>query len=209
MAQPGNLPTRPLVEVHTRLGTMVVALYDETPELRDRFLARVRAGELDSTLFHRVIPGFAIEGGDPASRHALPGVALGQVPDTVGLPLTVVPGLFHRKGALAAAPAGDTPEFGRRSHRDRFFFVLGTTYDSAELDLVATRNAAMGAPFAYSPEDRLIYATEGGQPRLDGSYTVFGQVISGIDVLDAMAQEPCNAWDRPMVDIPMNMHILQ
>ncbi|MBX2972737.1 MAG: peptidylprolyl isomerase [Flavobacteriales bacterium] len=201
--------TRPMVEVRTRLGTMVVALYNETPELRDRFMARVKAGEMDSLLLHRVVPGFAVEGGDPASRHAAAGVALGQDQDTIGLPLTVVPGLIHRKGALAAAPAGDTPGLGRRSHRDRFFFVLGGPYVGDELDRIATRNAALGSPFAYSTEDRRTYAAEGGQPRLDGSYTVFGQIVSGIDVLDAIAKEPCNTWDRPMEDIPMYMRILQ
>lgn len=202
-------PTRPMVEVRTRLGTMVVALYNETPELRDRFLSRVKTGELDSLLLHRVVPGFAIEGGDPGSRHATPGVPLGLDPDTVGIPLTLVPGMIHRKGALAAAPAGDTPQLGHRSHHDRFFFVLGVPYTNDELDRIAARNAALGVSFTYSEEDRRIYATEGGQPRLDGSYTVFGHVVLGMEVLDALAQEPCNTWDRPLLDIPMFMRILQ
>lgn len=200
---------RPMIEVRTRLGTMVVALYNETPEHRDLFLARVRSGTMDSVLLHRIVPGFVVEGGDPASKNAAPGVPLGLDPDTVGLPLTVVPGLIHRKGALAAAPAGDTPALQGRSHRDRFYFVLGVPYAPSELERINTRSAAHGTPFTYSENDRSDYATEGGQPRLDGTCTVFGQVVSGLEVLDALAQEPCNTWDRPMEDIPISMRILQ
>ncbi len=194
---------RPRVEIRTRYGTMVVELYNETPEYRDRFISRVNDGSLDSLLIHRVVPGFAIEGGDPGSKNAAAGLPLGLDPDTVGLPLMIIPGLIHRKGALAAAPAGDTPELGRRSHRDRFFFVLGEPFQGRELDRVAGRNTALGAPFAYTEQDRRIYATAGGQPRLDGSYTVFGEVVEGLDVLDAMAKAVCNTWDRPMEDILM------
>lgn len=200
---------RPMVEVRTRLGTMVVALYNETPEHRDLFLARVRSGTMDSVLLHRIVPGFAVEGGDPSTKQAPAGIPLGLEPDTVGLPLEVVPGLIHRKGALAAAAAGETPGLGRLSHRDRFFFVLGVPYLGDELDRIAARNAANGSPFPYSEEDRRTYATEGGLPRLDGSYTVFGHIVSGIEVLDAIAAEPCNTWDRPMEDIPISMRILQ
>lgn len=201
-------PLRQLVEVRTRLGTMVVALYNETPEHRDRFISRVKAHEMDSLLFHRVVPGLGIEGGDPASKNAAPGIPLGLDADSIGLPLTVVPGMIHRKAVLTASPAGDGPELARRSHRDLFLIVLGVPYESSELDRVAARNTALGAPFTYSEQDRRIYASVGGQPRLDGSYTVFGEVVDGLEVIDAIAASPCNTWDRPMEDIRMYMRLL-
>ncbi|HRH69075.1 MAG TPA: peptidylprolyl isomerase [Flavobacteriales bacterium] len=204
---PGNF--RPLVEIRTVLGTMVVALYNETPLHRDLFLAKVEAGDYDSLLFHRVVPGFAVEGGDPASKHAAAGLQLGLDTDTVGTPLEVVPGLIHKKGALAAAPAGDTPETARRSHGSRFYIVQGVPYDATELAQVAERNARHGTPFGYTEEDRHTYAELGGQPRLDGGYTVFGEVVEGLEVIDALIKEPCNLWDRPLTDIRMFMRVLK
>lgn len=199
---------RQQVEIRTRYGTWVVELYNETPDHRDRFISRVEQGTLDSTLFHRIVPGFAIEGGDPASKHAQAGIPLGLEPDTVGAPLEVHPGLIHHRGVIAAAPAGDTPQLGERSHRFRFFIVLGTPQETAELDRIAARNIAAGHPFPYSELDRRTYATAGGLPRLDGSYTVFGEIVSGLDALDAMSVAPCNTWDRPMEDIPMYTRLL-
>lgn len=200
---------RPLVEIRTELGTMVIALYNETPIHRDNFLELVRAGAYDSLLFHRIVPGFVIEGGDPASKHAQLDVRLGEVPDTLGIPLEVVPGLIHKKGALSAAPAGETREFTGYSHRSRFFIVQGTTYTAEELVEVAERNARLGTPFTYTDEDRLEYATLGGQPRLDGGYTVFGEVLEGLEVIDALAKQPCNAFDRPLKDIRMFIRKLE
>ncbi len=191
------------------LGTMIIALYNETPMHRDLFLAKVEAGTYDSLLFHRVVPGFAVEGGEPTSKYAAPGVALGLGPDTTGLPLEVLPGLIHKKGALAAAPAGDTPETAKRSHGSRFFIVQGVPYDASELAQVAERNARLGCPFDYTDEDRRTYAELGGQPRLDGGYTVFGEVVEGLEVIDALAKEPCNQWDRPLTDIRMFMRVLK
>lgn len=188
---------------------MVWALYNETPVHRDHFLARLKAGELDSLLFHRAVPGFGVEGGDPESEHAVPGIALGLSADSIGLPLEIVPGYIHKKGALAAAPAGDGPDLGRRSHRERFHLVHGVEYNAQELDLIAERNKAQGTPFSYSTEHYRIYAETGGLPRLDGSYTVFGEVVSGLEVLDQMIGAPCNEWDRPLDDIRMYMRLLQ
>lgn len=200
---------RPLVEIRTEMGNMVVALYNETPQHRDRFLRLVETGAYDSLLFHRVVPGFALEGGDPSSKEAAPGVQLGQNPGQQGLPLEIGPGLIHKKGALAAAPLGDTPETAGRSHDSRFYIVQGTLFTPEELDAVAERNARLGSPFPYSEEDSLQYATNGGVPRLDGGYTVFGEVVDGQELIDTLAKQPCNQWDRPLTDIRMFMRILK
>jgi peptidyl-prolyl cis-trans isomerase B (cyclophilin B) len=198
-----------LVEVRTELGNMIIALYNETPQHRDRFLKLVEEGAYDSLIFHRIVRGFAIEGGDMASKHADAGIPLGLDTDPDGLPLEIIPGLIHKKGALSAAPAGDTPEAADRSHGTRFFIVQGGTYTSDELDAVAERNAGVGTPFTYSDEGRRVYASTGGQPRLDGGYTVFGEVLEGLEVIDALAKQPCNQWDRPLKDIRMYMRILK
>ena len=190
-------------------GNMIVALYNETPIHRDKFLKAVEAGTYDSLLFHRIVPGFVVEGGDPASKYAQPGTKLGLDTDTEGLPLETAPGLIHKKGALAAASAGDTPEASGRSHSSRFFIVQGAPYDQAELNHVAERNARLGGGLSYTEEDRRIYSDSGGQPRLDGGYTVFGEVVEGLEVIDVLAKQPCNEWDRPMTDIRMFMRILK
>ena len=208
-AQSVSMPKRPLVEIRTSAGNMIVALYNETPVHRDQFLELVQTGAFDSLLFHRVVPGFAIEGGDLSSKHARAGVALGLDTDTIGLPEEIVPGRIHSYGTLAAAAAGDLPELDGRTHRTRFFIVLGNTYAEAELNAVAERNAEAGRRFEYSPEDRQKYATAGGQPRLDGAYTVFGEVVHGLEVLDSLQDVPCNEWDRPMTDIRMFMRVLK
>jgi len=203
------VPRRPLVEIRTELGNMIVALYNETPLHRDHFLALVKAGAYDSLLFHRVVPGFVVEGGDTASKHATAGVPLGQMPATDAFPQEIVAGLIHKKGALAASPAGDTPELATLSHESRFFIVQGSTYTPDELALVAERNAQLGTPFAYSDDDRKEYEVEGGEPRLDGAHTVFGEVVDGLEVIDALAKQPCNSQDRPLTDIRMFMRKLE
>ncbi len=208
-AQVTHPQARPLVEIRTEMGNMIVALYNETPQHRDRFLALVLAGAYDSLLFHRVVPGFAVEGGDLKSKQAAPGVVLGQDIDDEGLSKVVVPGLIHKKGALAAAPAGDTPELALKGHSTRFFFVQGVRYSPEELAQVAERNARLGSPFVYTETDRKVYAELGGSPRMDGSYTVFGEVVEGLDVLDALSRVPCDQWDRPQKDVRMFMRLLK
>lgn len=205
LAQGPIATKRSLVELRTRFGNMVVALYNETPELRDRFISRVLDHSLDSTLIHRVVPGFAIEAGDPGSRNANAGIPLGLDQDTVGFPVISFPGAIHRHGVLSASPAGDGPALAGRSHRDQFFIVLGVPYDEKELRSINDRR---DHPIAYTEEDRRIYAAVGGTPHLDGQCTIFGEVIEGLEVLEVIAGAPCNTWDRPLEDIPMYTRLL-
>ena len=207
-AQDITTPERTLVEVRTRLGTMVVALHNETPMLRDRFISRVLDHSIDSTLLHRVVPGFAIEGGAPASKNAPAGIPLGLDPDTIGFPTPVEHGRIHRLGVLSASPAGDTTTLTGRVHRDRFFIVLGVPYSARELEALHAHPGPDTARITYTEDDRRIYATVGGTPHLDGRCTVFGEVVHGLEVLDAIARTPCNTWDRPIEDIPIFTRIL-
>lgn len=207
MAAQGTRPvTRPLLTIATEHGDMIVALYNETPIHRDNFLKRASEGAYDGLLFHRVVPGLIVLGGDPASRNATDETPLGREDTTGTLPAEIVPGLVHVKGALGAARLPDEENPDRRSSPQQFYIVLGRSYQPKELDLVAERNARYepDAPrVRYTEEQHLTFATEGGAPHLDGGYTVFGQVIEGLDVLDKLAAEPCDAQDRPVKDQPM------
>lgn len=180
---------------------MVVALFNETPLHRDNFLAHVRRHDYDSLLVNRVVPGFILEAGDPATRPVRQGRQ-----KAMTLSSEPVPGLVHTKGALGALPLEDNPEHTEAS---RFYIVLGRTYTASELEQVSTRLARQGTPVAYTPVQRKRYAELGGAPHLDGGYTVFGEVVEGLEVLDAIAKRPCGNDDRPLSDLHTFMRILQ
>lgn len=186
------------VELRTELGAMVVALYNETPAHRDNFLALARAAARDSLLFYRVVPGFTIQGGSPLNRRS-----------ELTLPAEIVPGLINKKGALGAVREGDQENPERRSNAGQFYIVQGTIYSAEELVKVEERSARYGSPWDHSVAEERIYATRGGAPHLDGAYTVFGEVVEGLEVLDAIAGQPCNALDRPVQDIHIFMRILE
>lgn len=202
-------PKRPLVEIRTELGTMVVALYNETPIHRDNFLKLVREGAYDSLLFHRVVKGFMLQGGDPESRYADADTPLGTGGPTHTLPAEIVPGVVHERGALAAERQGDQVNPERRSNGMLFYIVDGRTYEAADLERFAERAARNGDTLTYTPENVAAYAREGGIPHLDGAYTVFGKVISGQEVIDAIAAVPCDPTDRPLKDIRTTMRIVE
>lgn len=205
----GQNTKRPLVEIRTELGAMVVALYNETPIHRDNFLKLVNEGAYDSLLFHRVIKGFMLQGGDPESRYAELGTPLGTGDPGYTLPAEIVPGLVHERGSLAAARQGDLVNPERRSSGMQFYIVDGRTYEAADLDRFAERAARNGDTLKYTAENKAAYAREGGTPHLDGAYTVFGKVVAGHEVIDAIAAVPCDASDRPMKDLRMTMRILE
>ncbi|MFZ1694818.1 MAG: peptidylprolyl isomerase [Flavobacteriales bacterium] len=201
VAQVPAAPVRPLVEVRTTMGNMIVALYNETPQHRDNFLKLARSGAYDSLLFHRVIPGFMAQTGDPDSKLAGPEIALGQGGPGYTLPAEVVPGFIHMQGALAAARLPDDQNPERRSNGSQFFMVQGRRHQSDDLTRVMERNARYGTPVNYTEEQRRTYATIGGAPHLDGAYTVFGEVVEGLEVLDAICNALCDGRDRPLKDI--------
>ncbi len=198
-----------LVEISTELGAMVVLLYDETPAHRDNFKKLVKEGFYDSLLFHRVVPEFMIQGGDPDSRAARSGQLLGEGGAGYTLAAEIVPGLIHRKGALAAARQGEDVNPERHSSGSQFYIVLGRPYVGTELDRIAQRQAGYGVNVQYSTDDRMDYERQGGAPHLDGAYTVFGQVMTGMEVLDKIATVECDQADRPLKDVRMFMRILE
>lgn len=199
-----------LVEINTTEGRMVVALYNETPAHRDRFLQLVQAQGYDSTLFHRVVPGFMVQGGDPDSRQADDrSKPLGSGGQTDPIPAEIDPRFIHRKGALAAARQPDEVNPEKRDGV-QFYLVHGRTYRRSDLErLLERRRAATTDSIPdYTPEQIDTYWNLGGAPHLDGAYTIFGEVVEGLEVLDAISSLPCDGLDRPLTDVRLWMTLL-
>jgi cyclophilin family peptidyl-prolyl cis-trans isomerase len=187
-----------MILIKTSMGNLKVKLYNETPLHRDNFIKLVKEGYLNKTLFHRVIKDFMIQGGDPDSKTATKGQVLGNGGPTYTIPAEFVPSKFHKKGTLAAARTGDDINPKKESSGSQFYIVQGKKYTDAELNMFEQR---MGKKF--TPEQRAAYKTVGGTPHLDGSYTVFGELVEGFDVLDKIAAVPCDPNNRPLEDVVM------
>ena len=192
------------VFLETTMGTIELKLFDETPLHRDNFLSLVQSGAYDSLLFHRVIRDFMIQGGDPDSRRAEPGAELGDgdLPYTVPAEFRLEEGIYHRRGALAAAREGDDVNPELRSSAMQFYIVWGRIFDESGLDKIQARlDQRTDGRVKLTPAMREVYKAVGGTPHLDGQYTVFGEVVSGLDVVDAIQQVSTDKNDRPLEDI--------
>lgn len=203
--QPGN--KEKYVEISTDYGVMIAKLYDSTPLHRDNFIKLAKQGFYDSLLFHRIIESFMIQGGDPESKHAPDEVLLGNgsAPGD-RIPAEFKPYLFHKKGALAAA-RDNNPE--KASSNCQFYIVMGKPMADADLTNAYNSRVKPANPnFTYTKTQQEIYARIGGTPFLDQSYTVFGEVISGLNVIDKIARMPRNANDRPLQNIRMKVKLL-
>jgi cyclophilin family peptidyl-prolyl cis-trans isomerase len=196
-----------LVEITTDYGVMIAKLYDSTPFHRDNFVKLVEQKFYDSLLFHRVIDQFMIQGGDPASKNAAVGTRLG----SGSLPGDRIPSEFksnfiHKKGVLAAA-RDENP--AKASSNCQFYIVQGKNMTQQELDNVYDQRVKASNPlFSYTSSQREVYTRIGGTPFLDQSYTVFGEVVSGLDVIDKIAKAPKDATDRPLENIRMTIKLL-
>lgn len=191
------------VSIKTDKGEAFVKLYNETPLHRDNFLKLAKEGYFNGTLFHRVIPSFMIQGGDPDSKNAAPGTMLGDGGPAYTIPAEFNDSLFHKKGVLAAA-RDDNP--ARASSGSQFYLVQGKTYTDEELDRVEkVRLQGRKIPAKH----RTVYKTVGGTPFLDQSYTVFGEIVKGFDMVDAVAGVPRDQNDRPLANIAMEVTVLK
>lgn len=240
---PAESPVK--VEMVTNYGTITLRLYDETPLHRDNFIKLVEAGTYDSLLFHRVIRDFMIQGGDTQSKYADSVSRLGSSDLPYQVPAEIVPGLFHKKGVLAAARTNN-PQ--RASSSTQFYIVQGKiqndsllAHNEGRINKMLARHYGINDPAnkplidslemartqkdsvltkeldqrlnsildnywnfeKYSiPEDhRQVYKTIGGTPHLDQNYTVFGEVISGLEVVDSIAAVETNSQDRPLKEV--------
>ena len=194
--------TRHEVLLETDSGDIRIELFNETPKHRDNFLRLVRSGAYDGVLFHRVIKDFMIQTGDVGSKNAKPGEAVGDTPETYTVPAEICfPKLFHHRGALGAAREGDDVNPKRESSATQFYIVWGYKFTDGQLDKVQQRlNERTDSTVQLTPEVREAYKTVGGTPHLDGQYTVFGQVIQGLDIVDLIQRQPGDKNDRPLND---------
>lgn len=193
-----------LLVMHTTCGDITLRLYDETPLHRDNFLKLVDDHVYDSLLFHRVIEDFMIQGGDTGSKDAAPGEFLGEndLPYTVPAEFRVEDGIFHKRGVLAAAREGDDVNPGKESSSTQFYIVWGRTFTDEELDIQQERiTKRTDGAVVLTDDMRETYKTIGGTPHLDGSYTIFGEVVDGLDVVGMIQKVATDENDRPLQDI--------
>ncbi|MBR5783583.1 MAG: peptidylprolyl isomerase [Bacteroidales bacterium] len=196
--------TETYVLVETPYGNMKFLLYNDTPLHRENFIKLVKNGFFDGLLFHRVINNFMIQGGDPKSKNAKAGEMLGNGGPGYTIPAEFRPNRFHKKGALAAARQGDAVNPKKESSGSQFYIVQGQKYDERTLKMIAMqRNLTM------TDEQIEIYKTIGGTPFLDNDYTVFGEIVEGLDVIDKIATVTCDRNNRPIEDVKMKIRIIE
>lgn len=186
------------VLIETSYGDITVRLFNSTPLHKDNFITLAENEYYHGLLFHRVISGFMIQGGDPNSRNATPDQNLGA--GGPGYLIDAEIGAIHAKGALAAARTGN-PE--KRSSGSQFYIVHGSPQTEESLNMVEQMKN-----IKYTPEQRALYLEKGGTPSLDMEYTVFGEVVSGIEVVDRIAAVPTNQADRPLENVTMKITVL-
>ncbi|HZY37436.1 MAG TPA: peptidylprolyl isomerase [Mucilaginibacter sp.] len=197
-------PVNQYVRIKTAYGECIIRLYNETPKHRDNFIKLVKQGFYNGTLFHRVIQNFMIQGGDPDSKDttkAKPGAELGNGDVGYTVPAEFRDSLFHKRGVLAAA-RDDNP--AKASSGCQFYIVEGTRYTDGKLDTLERHLKGYKIP-AWQ---RDYYKSVGGVPHLDQNYTVYGEVVMGIDMIDKIAAVKTDKNDRPVTDIPMTVELL-
>ncbi len=179
-----------VVVIETNYGTIKAKLYNDTPLHRDNFIKLVNEGWYKGSPFHRVINNFMIQGGQNADGRVDPGYTV---------PAEFRDNHFHQKGALCAARQGDQVNPKKASSGSQFYIVQGQVYDDKTLDLYEERLGKI-----FSARQRQAYKTVGGTPHLDGDYTVFGEVIDGLDIVDKIARVKTGYMDVPVEPVIIN-----
>ncbi len=182
--------------IETDMGDIQIRLFNQTPDYRDNFIKLVREHYYDNLLIHRVIRGFGIQSGAADTRSAGKDDVVGWKGPGYTMPAHVVPGLFHKRGVIGSPRKPDTENMRRRADGSQFYIVSGRTYTDEELNQIEKENN-----IHFTPEQRQVYKTIGGAPHLDGSYTIFGEVTSGMDVVDRISTVEVGREFRPKEDI--------
>jgi cyclophilin family peptidyl-prolyl cis-trans isomerase len=193
--------TETLALIETSMGNLKIKLYNSTPKHKANFIKLVKEGYYDGLLFHRVIQNFMMQGGDPKSKDAISGLMLGSGGPGYTIPAEI--GKHHFKGALAAARTGGDSNPNKESSGSQFYIVQGQTIDRSQLGMMTS-----GKNINYTDADKKKYETIGGAPFLDGDYTVFGEVVEGMQVIDKICSVQCDSNNRPVQDIKMKIRML-
>ncbi len=182
--------------IETDMGNIKIKLFNETPEYRDNFIALVKENYFDSLLIHRVIKGFCIQSGAADTRYAGKNDIVGWKGPGYTLPAHIVPGLFHKRGMIGSPRKPDRKNSKRRSDGSQFYIVTGRTYTDRELDDIEKETG-----HHFTSAQRQVYKTVGGAPHIDGTYTIFGEVIEGMSIADKINQVEVDSDFRPVNDI--------
>lgn len=195
------------VKITTNKGEIVLRLYNETPLHRDNFVKLAKNRYFEGVLFHRVINDFMIQSGDPDSKEREPGKLYGNGGPEKNIPAEFVSSLFHKRGALAAAREGDDVNSKRESSGSQFYIVEGKIHDNESLiaaeKKINDRNLNIGINSSYIIPEHIkqYYKQFGGTPHLDTQYSVFGEVVSGMDVVCKISDIETDNNDRPIEDV--------
>ncbi len=184
-----------IIIFHTTYGDITAKLYNDTPKHRDNFIKLIKEGWFNGSVFHRVISNFMIQGGQNADGRQDPGYTVDA---------EILPNHFHRKGALSAARMGDQVNPEKKSSGSQFYIVQGQRVDDRYLNSVTAQSG-----HRFTDEQKSVYKTIGGTPHLDGGYTVFGEVLDGFQVIDAIAAVKTGPGDVPITDIKMTVEVLE
>ncbi|HCB61149.1 MAG: peptidylprolyl isomerase [Bacteroidetes bacterium GWF2_43_63] len=203
LATAQQVPEGTKVQISTSLGDIKIVLYNNTPQHRDNFIKLVQDEFFDGIIFHRVITGFMIQGGDPDSKNAKPKQALGSGGPGYDIPMEYNAANYHKRGALAAAREGDDVNPQKASSGSQFYIVTGRLFTDKEISSIEKRRG-----FTYTEEQKETYRTIGGYAPLDKEYTVFGEVYEGMDVVEAISKVARDENDRPLEDIEMTVTII-
>ena len=191
--------------MNTSKGEIIIKLYDETPKHKANFIKLVKEDFYDSLLFHRVIANFMVQGGDPNSKNASRYTQLGNGGPGYTIDAEIEPQFIHKKGAIAAARIGDAQNPQRKSSGSQFYIVQGGKYPRKYMPRFEEKRGKK-----YTEEELIAYESLGGTPHLDGQYTVFGEVVKGLNIVDAIAAAKTNNADRPLEDIDViNMKLIK
>ena len=194
-----------MVKISTSHGDILVSLYKDTPIHRTNFLRLVKENFYDSTEFHRVVSEFMIQGGDPQSKHGSRARKVGSGGPGYTLEAELNKGHIHKKGALAAARQPDDTNPKKRSNGSQFYIVVGRLYPRKYLSSFEEKSG-----ISYTEAEKLDYERQGGMPHLDGEYTVFGEVIQGIEIVEKISLVKTGRGDRPVERVYiLNMEILK
>lgn len=200
-----------IVEIKTSYGNIYIWLYEDTPKHRENFLKLTKQGFYDQTQFHRIIKNFMIQGGDPNSKDVTKKEQWGLGGTNYTIPSEFKLNHHHKKGALAAARMGDNENPKKESSGCQFYIVQGNIFTHENLSALESQMGVLtGDPhFKFTDQARADYTSIGGTPHLDMQYTVFGEVIAGLDVVDKIASLTTGAFDRPVAECKIDINIIE